>query len=217
MIFPDDAVFRRVNEAKTGRVYVLEFKTSSKKMFFWMQEPSDAKDEEYAAQLKTYLTFYLFSPANIRPLSRRLCKKLNDGMNNPDAGDSEGLGGLEGGLGGLDQAQLMQMLGGSNPAALAQLQSVFGGLSNDSPVTSTPASPSPAAASTTASSAPAASGSASTSGNDLSTSLASALAGMLQNMPKKADGTEFFIIVTLIISALLMRFNDSLHSFKILS
>eukprot|EP00029_Vermamoeba_vermiformis_P006601 TRINITY_DN2635_c0_g1_i1.p2 TRINITY_DN2635_c0_g1~~TRINITY_DN2635_c0_g1_i1.p2 ORF type:complete len:277 (-),score=130.51 TRINITY_DN2635_c0_g1_i1:73-903(-) len=78
---------RRVNECKTGRVYLLEFKTSDQKLFFWMQESKEDKDQEYA-------------------------DKINQHINNPpQPGQAAGLGGLEG-LGNLDQQQLLQMLTG---------------------------------------------------------------------------------------------------------
>lgn len=37
IIFPDDCEFKHVSQCKTGRVYLLRFKLSSKKFFFWLQ------------------------------------------------------------------------------------------------------------------------------------------------------------------------------------
>jgi len=55
IVFPDEAVFKHVKQCATGRVYLLEYKTSSRKLFFWMQEPSDAKDEENATKINQYM------------------------------------------------------------------------------------------------------------------------------------------------------------------
>lgn len=76
IIFPDDIEFKRVTQCTTGRAYVLKFKSSSRKFFFWMQEPKDDKDEEN-------------------------CKKINDMLNNPPAPGSTNTGGSGGGSGGL--------------------------------------------------------------------------------------------------------------------
>ncbi|KAI9315858.1 proteasome complex subunit Rpn13 ubiquitin receptor-domain-containing protein [Dichotomocladium elegans] len=46
IIFPDEAEMVRVDECTTGRVYLLKFKSSNQKLFFWMQSKSDEKDEE---------------------------------------------------------------------------------------------------------------------------------------------------------------------------
>lgn len=54
MLFPDDANWRRVEECTTGRVYVLEFKTGTRN-FFWLQEPSTAKDEENAGLINDHI------------------------------------------------------------------------------------------------------------------------------------------------------------------
>lgn len=37
IIFPDDCEFMKVSQCTTGRVFVLKFKSSSRKLFFWMQ------------------------------------------------------------------------------------------------------------------------------------------------------------------------------------
>lgn len=39
IIFPDEAVFEKVNQS-SGRVYILKFSSDDRKFFFWMQEPS---------------------------------------------------------------------------------------------------------------------------------------------------------------------------------
>lgn len=75
ILFPDDATWRRVKECTTGRVYILEFKTGAKH-FFWMQEVSTSKDDEYSDQ-------------------------INDAINGrAPAGASAGLSGLLGQMGG---------------------------------------------------------------------------------------------------------------------
>ncbi|XP_037079327.1 proteasomal ubiquitin receptor ADRM1-A-like [Pollicipes pollicipes] len=58
IIFPDDIEYKKVPQCTTGRVYILKFKSSSRKFFFWMQEPKTDKDEEY-------------------------CTKVNESLNNP--------------------------------------------------------------------------------------------------------------------------------------
>jgi len=54
IIFPDDAVFRKVKESN-GRVYLLEFKNSSKRLFFWMQDLSDEKDDQRVTDINKYI------------------------------------------------------------------------------------------------------------------------------------------------------------------
>ncbi|CAO3594779.1 unnamed protein product [Absidia cylindrospora] len=46
IIFPDEAEMVRVEECTTGRVYLLKFMSSNQKLFFWMQNKNDEKDEE---------------------------------------------------------------------------------------------------------------------------------------------------------------------------
>ncbi|XP_026284538.1 proteasomal ubiquitin receptor ADRM1 homolog isoform X2 [Frankliniella occidentalis] len=93
IIFPDDCEFKRVNQCTTGRVYVLKFKSSNKKFFFWVQEPKTEKDDDN-------------------------CRKLNDVLNNPPTPGSNRSGGgtpdgdLQNLLSNMSQQQLVQLFGG---------------------------------------------------------------------------------------------------------
>uniref|UniRef100_H2ZD00 Uncharacterized protein n=1 Tax=Ciona savignyi TaxID=51511 RepID=H2ZD00_CIOSA len=88
IIFPDDCELKKVAQCKTGRVFLLTFKSSSRKLFFWMQEPKADKDDEY-------------------------CKKVNDSLNNPPQ-PGQGSGGGSADLGGMDNniQQLLQLMAG---------------------------------------------------------------------------------------------------------
>jgi len=106
IIFPDDVEFKKVTQCTTGRVFILKFKSTTRKLFFWMQEPKDDKDEEF-------------------------CKKVNDFLNNPPApGSSSSRGGsMGGGSGGLDlsnlgDSELQSLLNNMSQNQLVQL---FGG------------------------------------------------------------------------------------------
>ncbi|PRP89704.1 hypothetical protein PROFUN_00046 [Planoprotostelium fungivorum] len=46
IIFPGEATFKKVSQCTTGRVFLLEFRTSARKLFFWAQDPSEDQDEE---------------------------------------------------------------------------------------------------------------------------------------------------------------------------
>ena len=108
IIFPDDAEFKRVDACKDGRVFVLKFKSSSRRLFYWMQEPSDEKDEEY-------------------------CSKINEYLNNPPAPGTRsgtgasGLGSLAE-IGSLNDAELQSLLNNMSPQQMMQLLGGVGGL-----------------------------------------------------------------------------------------
>eukprot|EP00440_Ansanella_granifera_P075708 gb/GFBE01082152.1/.p1 GENE.gb/GFBE01082152.1/~~gb/GFBE01082152.1/.p1 ORF type:complete len:286 (+),score=104.33 gb/GFBE01082152.1/:1-858(+) len=46
LIVINDAYLERIAKCTTGRAYIMRFTSSDKKMFFWMQEPKDDKDDE---------------------------------------------------------------------------------------------------------------------------------------------------------------------------
>lgn len=87
IIFPDDATFSRAHTGRDhDRVFLLQYKNSSRRFFFWMQHKDSSRDEE-------------------------LAKKVNDYMNNvtPSGGSESGRGGA--GATQLDHNAIMQMLG----------------------------------------------------------------------------------------------------------
>merc|ERR1711981_161928 len=109
IIFPDDVEFKKVPQCTTGRVFILKFKNSTRKLFFWMQEPKDEKDDEF-------------------------CKKVNDYLNNPPApGSSSSRGGSggggSGGIPGLDLSNLgdSELRSLLNNMSQSQLMQLFGG------------------------------------------------------------------------------------------
>ncbi|KXN88213.1 hypothetical protein AN958_07672 [Leucoagaricus sp. SymC.cos] len=54
ILFPSDASFTKVAQS-TGRVYVLKFSSSNRRDFFWMQDASSARDDEFVNNLNGLL------------------------------------------------------------------------------------------------------------------------------------------------------------------
>ncbi|XP_050373083.1 26S proteasome regulatory subunit RPN13 [Argentina anserina] len=54
IVFPDEAVFEKVNQA-SGRVYILKFNTDDRKFFFWMQEPKAEDDSDLCISVNYYM------------------------------------------------------------------------------------------------------------------------------------------------------------------
>ncbi|XP_060083008.1 proteasomal ubiquitin receptor ADRM1-B-like [Ylistrum balloti] len=103
IIFPDDVEFKHVTQCTTGRVYVLKFKSSTRKFFFWMQEPKSDKDDEH-------------------------CKKVNEYLNNPPTpGSSRAGGGMPSELSGIGDSDLQNIIGGMSQQQLMQLLGGMGG------------------------------------------------------------------------------------------
>lgn len=124
IIFPDDCEFKKVEQCKDGRVFLLRFKSSNRKLFFWLQEPTNEKDDEH-------------------------CRRVNELLNNPPSsgGNGGGSGNREGSdlqymLNNMSQQQLMQLFGGVGQ--MGGLSSLLGSINRNSTgsrnSTSTPSS-----------------------------------------------------------------------------
>ncbi|KAL3533218.1 hypothetical protein ACH5RR_006739 [Cinchona calisaya] len=66
IVFPDEAVFEKVNQS-SGRVYILKFHTDNRKLFFWMQEPKADNDPELCSSVNFYLNQPLEFPGEEEP------------------------------------------------------------------------------------------------------------------------------------------------------
>ncbi|XP_065190221.1 proteasomal ubiquitin receptor ADRM1-like [Sycon ciliatum] len=106
-LFPGEAEFQRVPQCTTGRVYILRFKDSSRKYFFWMQESNEKGDEALVTKMNNLLTTTPPAPAS-------------SGM-----GGGGGLGGL-GGL-GLSGERMQNVLANMDPQQLTQLLTMGSG------------------------------------------------------------------------------------------
>ncbi|GAA0146754.1 hypothetical protein LIER_06632 [Lithospermum erythrorhizon] len=66
IVFPEEAVFEKVNQA-AGRVYILKFHTDDRKFFFWMQESDAENDTELCDAVNLYLNHPLEFPDEEEP------------------------------------------------------------------------------------------------------------------------------------------------------
>lgn len=107
IIFPDDCEFKRIEQCKTGRVYLLKFKSTSARLFFWMQEPKPDKDEEWCRRINEVMN----NPPSVNSLSTN----RSGGNSNNDGNDLSYM------LNNMSQQQLLQLFGGVGQ---------MGGLSN---------------------------------------------------------------------------------------
>ncbi|KAF5274386.1 hypothetical protein FQA39_LY07266 [Lamprigera yunnana] len=120
IIFPDDCEYIKVPQCLTGRVYLLKFKLSSRRFFFWLQEPRADKDDEN-------------------------CKKINEILNNPSstvAGTGPNDPDLQSLLNNMSQTQLIQLFGGGGVSQMSGLSSLLGTMSRPAGTRNSGATPS---------------------------------------------------------------------------
>ncbi|EAT38682.1 AAEL009335-PA [Aedes aegypti] len=79
IVFPDDGEFKKIENVNNGRVFLLKFKSSSRRLFFWMQEPKTDKDEEWCRRINELI--------NNSPSSNNLGERSGRGGNGSDNGD----------------------------------------------------------------------------------------------------------------------------------
>ncbi|KIJ53435.1 hypothetical protein M422DRAFT_25317, partial [Sphaerobolus stellatus SS14] len=63
IIFPSEASFEQVTQAAGGRVFVLKFRSSNQRHFYWMQDASPAKDNQYADNVHQLLEDPTYAPS----------------------------------------------------------------------------------------------------------------------------------------------------------
>ncbi|KAI7867096.1 proteasome complex subunit Rpn13 ubiquitin receptor-domain-containing protein [Spinellus fusiger] len=84
ILFPDEAELFKVEACTTGRVYVLKFKSSRQRLFFWMQDKDEAEDEarvQRVLQLMNHPQSALQSPSmSFDGSTSELIQMFNDGQ-----------------------------------------------------------------------------------------------------------------------------------------
>ena len=108
IVFPDEAELIRIPQCTTGRAYVLKFKTSSQRLFFWLQDLSDKEDDKAVLLINKLLK----DPAHAATLRTASGGGSDQAMLDLASGGSE------------EQRQLMQIL---------QQQGLLGALSPQVP------------------------------------------------------------------------------------
>lgn len=131
IIFPDDCEYVKVPQCTTGRAYLLKFKSSNRRFFFWLQEPRADKDEDN-------------------------CKRINEILNNPSGSIQSGGSNdqdLQSLLNNMSQSQLMQLFGGG-VGQIGGLSSLLGTMNRPSTGSARSSSATPALTHRVASSTP---------------------------------------------------------------
>lgn len=125
IIFPGDAELKRVPQCTTGRVFLLKFRdSSSRKFFYWMQEPKEEKDNAYLTKVNELIEH---PPDPNQPAAGEGMAGLPHGFLGVPS-QLQNLLGMSGGGGGggarrIDQQQLMELV---NSGALGPIGGMGG-------------------------------------------------------------------------------------------
>eukprot|EP01117_Protostelium_nocturnum_P012111 TRINITY_DN443_c0_g1_i2.p1 TRINITY_DN443_c0_g1~~TRINITY_DN443_c0_g1_i2.p1 ORF type:complete len:228 (-),score=65.60 TRINITY_DN443_c0_g1_i2:426-1109(-) len=55
IIFPGEATFKKLKQVENGRVFLLEFPATSRRLFFWSQEAAVEKDEDTVSKVNQFI------------------------------------------------------------------------------------------------------------------------------------------------------------------
>ncbi|KAG2126526.1 adhesion regulating molecule [Suillus clintonianus] len=88
ILFPGDAKLEKVPQSSWGRTYVLKFESSDQKHFFWLQDSSTRRDEEFVTNLNRTLAdpniVAIWDARNIHPASEASTSAAGSSTSQPD-------------------------------------------------------------------------------------------------------------------------------------
>lgn len=102
IIFPDDIEYKAVPQCTSGRVFLLKFKSTNRKNFFWMQESNADNDEDLWSKLNTTLN---------NPPSASSSSSRNDLL--PELASLGEGADIQNLLGNMDAQQMLRLLTGN--------------------------------------------------------------------------------------------------------
>ncbi|EPS66730.1 hypothetical protein M569_08044, partial [Genlisea aurea] len=117
IIFPDEAVYEKVNQS-SGRVYILKFHSDERKFFFWMQEPSADND----TQLCSSVNFHLNQPLE------ELAEEQEPDITDPETVDDDISSRAGNMVGQSTGGEAMGDVTSSGPVKLSDLQRILSNL-----------------------------------------------------------------------------------------